>query len=96
MKKFAYSPLGDFQMHKSELNPSSKSVPKPMKNRLYSLFTTSGSGRRLTLLEIKMAVSMICRHFDKVGTEPDKAIAVRFFFTLMPQDLMTSLRSRES
>jgi cytochrome P450 len=52
-------------------------------------------GRSLALLEIKMAVSMICRHFDVLRTEPDKTIEERFVFTMMPQDLMISLRPRE-
>jgi len=51
-------------------------------------------GRSLALLEIKMAVSMICRHFDMLRTEPDKNIEERFVFTMMPQDLMISLRPR--
>jgi cytochrome P450/nitrite reductase/ring-hydroxylating ferredoxin subunit len=51
-------------------------------------------GRSLALLEIKMAVSMICRHFDVVRTEPSRSIEERFAFTMMPQDLMISLRPR--
>jgi cytochrome P450/nitrite reductase/ring-hydroxylating ferredoxin subunit len=51
-------------------------------------------GRSLALLEIKMAVSMICRHFEVIRTEPDKNIEERFVFTMMPQDLMISLRPR--
>jgi len=42
-----------------------------------------------------MAVSMICRHFEVLRTEPDKAIEERFVFTMMPKDLMISLRPRE-
>jgi len=53
-------------------------------------------GRSLALLEIKMAVSMICRHFDVLRTEPGKNIEERFVFTMMPLDLMISLRLRES
>jgi len=53
-------------------------------------------GRSLALLEIKMAVSMICRHFDVLRSEPDKAIEERFVFTMMPQDLMISLQPRIS
>jgi len=41
-------------------------------------------------------MSMICRHFDVIRTEPDKAIEERFVFTMMPQDLMISLRPREN
>jgi len=51
-------------------------------------------GRSLALLEIKMAVSMICRHFDVLRSEPDKKIEERFVFTMMPQDLMISLQPR--
>jgi len=51
-------------------------------------------GRSLALLEIKMAVSMICRHFEVVRTEPDRKIGERFVFTVMPQNLMISLRPR--
>jgi len=51
-------------------------------------------GRSLALLEIKMALSMICHHFDVLRTEPDKNIDERFVFTMMPQDLMISLRPR--
>jgi len=53
-------------------------------------------GRSLALLEIKMAVSMICRHFDVLRTEPGKNIEERFVFTMMPQELMISLRPRKS
>ena len=53
-------------------------------------------GRSLALLEIKMAVSMICRHFDVLRTEPEKAIQERFVFTMMPRDLMISLQPRKS
>ncbi len=52
-------------------------------------------GRSLALLEIKMAVSTICRHFDVVRTEPNRDIEERFVFTMMPQDLMISLRPRK-
>ncbi|NIP27820.1 MAG: cytochrome P450, partial [Phycisphaerae bacterium] len=51
-------------------------------------------GRSLALLEIKMAMSMICRHFDLVRSEPDREVEERFVFTMMPQDLMISLRPR--
>jgi len=51
-------------------------------------------GRSLALLEIKMALSMICRHFDVVRTQPIKNIEERFVFTMMPQELMISLRPR--
>jgi cytochrome P450/nitrite reductase/ring-hydroxylating ferredoxin subunit len=53
-------------------------------------------GRSLALLEIKMAVGMICRHFEVVRTEPHRKIDERFVFTMMPQDLMISLRPRRS
>ena len=52
-------------------------------------------GRSLALLEIKMAMSMICRHFEVVRTEPERDIEERFAFTVMPQDLMISLRPRQ-
>jgi cytochrome P450 len=51
-------------------------------------------GRSLALHEIKMAASMICRHFEVVRTEPDRKIEERFIFTMMPVDLMISLRLR--
>jgi cytochrome P450 len=51
-------------------------------------------GRSLALLEIKMAMSMICRHFDVLRTEPDKNIEERFVFTMMPQELIISLQPR--
>jgi cytochrome P450/nitrite reductase/ring-hydroxylating ferredoxin subunit len=51
-------------------------------------------GRSLALHEIKMAVSMICRHFDVVRTEPNRKIEERFIFTMMPVDLMISLKPR--
>lgn len=53
-------------------------------------------GRSLALLEIRLAVSMICRHFDVVSTEPNRTIEERFAFTMMPQDLMISLHARNS
>jgi cytochrome P450/nitrite reductase/ring-hydroxylating ferredoxin subunit len=53
-------------------------------------------GRSLALHEIKMAVSMICRHFDVVRTEPDRKIEERFIFTMMPVDLMISLQPRNN
>jgi len=52
-------------------------------------------GRSLALLEIKMAMSMICHHFDVFRSVPDKNIDERFVFTMMPVDLMLSLRPRE-
>ena len=52
-------------------------------------------GRSLALHEIKMAVSMICRHFDVVRTEPEQKIEERFIFTMMPVDLMVSLQPRD-
>lgn len=51
-------------------------------------------GRSLALLEIKMAVSMICRHFDVVLAKPSRKIEERFVFTMMPQDLLISLHPR--
>ena len=42
-----------------------------------------------------MAMSMICHHFDVLRTDPEKNIEERFVFTMMPQDLMISLRPRE-
>jgi cytochrome P450/nitrite reductase/ring-hydroxylating ferredoxin subunit len=51
-------------------------------------------GRSLALHEIKMAASMICRHFDVVRTEPEREIDERFVFTMMPVDLMISLQPR--
>jgi len=42
-----------------------------------------------------MAMSMICRHFEVLRTEPDKTIEERFVFTMMPLDLMISLRPCE-
>ncbi|MCB0163110.1 MAG: cytochrome P450 [Anaerolineae bacterium] len=51
-------------------------------------------GRSLALLEIKMAMSTICRHFDVVRTEPDRKIEERFVFTLIPEDLLIALRPR--
>ena len=53
-------------------------------------------GRNLALLEIKLAMSMICRHFDIIHTEPEKNIDERFVFTMMPQELMISLHPRKS
>lgn len=52
-------------------------------------------GRSLALLEIKMALSTICRHFDVVRVDPKREIEERFVFTMMPQDLMISLRPRQ-
>jgi hypothetical protein len=66
-----------------------------MKIRPYSWFTAFSPRRKLAPLEIKMAVSIIRRHFDVLRTEPDKNIEERFVFTMMPQDLMISLRPRE-
>jgi cytochrome P450/nitrite reductase/ring-hydroxylating ferredoxin subunit len=51
-------------------------------------------GRSLALHEIKMAASMICRHFDVARTEPERKIEERFIFTMMPVDLMISLQPR--
>jgi cytochrome P450/nitrite reductase/ring-hydroxylating ferredoxin subunit len=51
-------------------------------------------GRSLALLEMKMAVSMICRHFEVARAEPVRNIEERFAFTMMPQDLMISLHPR--
>jgi nitrite reductase/ring-hydroxylating ferredoxin subunit len=53
-------------------------------------------GRSLALLEIKMAAGMICRHFEVIRAEPDRKIKERFVFTMQPQDLMISLRPRNS
>jgi cytochrome P450/nitrite reductase/ring-hydroxylating ferredoxin subunit len=53
-------------------------------------------GRSLALHEIKMAISMICRHFDVVRTEPEQKIEERFIFTMMPVDLMISLQPRNN
>ena len=51
-------------------------------------------GRSLAMLEIKMALSMICRHYDLLRTEPEREIEERFVFTMMPQDLKISLQLR--
>jgi cytochrome P450/nitrite reductase/ring-hydroxylating ferredoxin subunit len=51
-------------------------------------------GRSLALLEIKMAVSMICHHFEVAQEKPSQLIEERFVFTMMPQDLMISLHPR--
>jgi cytochrome P450/nitrite reductase/ring-hydroxylating ferredoxin subunit len=53
-------------------------------------------GRSLALLEIKTAMSMICRHFDVKQAEPGRKIEERFVFTMMPQDLMISLDARNN
>lgn len=44
--------------------------------------------RSLALLEIKMATSMVARHFNLARSEPQKRMEERFVFTMMPQDLM--------
>lgn len=51
-------------------------------------------GRSLALLEIKMALSMICRHFEVMSTNPEQEIDGRFVFTITPEDLMISIRPR--
>jgi cytochrome P450/nitrite reductase/ring-hydroxylating ferredoxin subunit len=53
-------------------------------------------GRSLALLEIKMALGMICRSFDVVRSEPGREIEERFVFTMAPGNLMMSLRPRRS
>jgi cytochrome P450/nitrite reductase/ring-hydroxylating ferredoxin subunit len=49
-------------------------------------------GRSLALLEIKMAVSMICHNFEVVASEPERDTEERFVFTTMPDQLMLTLR----
>ncbi len=51
-------------------------------------------GRSLALLEIKMAMGMICRSFDVVRADPDREIEEKFVFTVMPKELMIALRPR--
>jgi len=51
-------------------------------------------GRSLALLEIKMAMSMICHQFDVVASQPEQNTEERFVFTVMPDELMIALRPR--
>jgi cytochrome P450 len=53
-------------------------------------------GRSLALLEIKMVVSMICRHFDVARVDTNREIQEQFVFTMMPKDLMMMLQPRNS
>ena len=41
-----------------------------------------------------MVMAMICHNFDVVRTEPDREIRERFVFTMMPEELLVSLHSR--
>jgi len=51
-------------------------------------------GRSLALLETKMAMSMICRHFEVVRADPGRDIAEKFVFTMLPEALRITLRPR--
>jgi cytochrome P450 len=51
-------------------------------------------GRGLALLEIKTAVSMICRHFRFTKAAPAEPVGEVFAFTLMPTNLRLDFKVR--
>jgi cytochrome P450/nitrite reductase/ring-hydroxylating ferredoxin subunit len=52
-------------------------------------------GRSLALLEIKMAMSMICRHFSFTPAPQTEPVGEVFAFTLMPTNALLDFRVRD-
>ncbi|HEU0140606.1 MAG TPA: cytochrome P450 [Bryobacteraceae bacterium] len=52
-------------------------------------------GRSLALLEIKAVVAMLCRNFCISKAEAAKEVGEHFAFTMMPTNLVVTLRTRE-
>jgi len=51
-------------------------------------------GRNLALLEIKMAMAMLCKNFSITRVETEQAVQEVFSFTMMPNKLMVKLEAR--
>ncbi len=51
-------------------------------------------GRNLALLEIKMAMAMLCKNFDVERAEPERPVEEVFSFTMMPDRLMVEFAAR--
>lgn len=51
-------------------------------------------GRNLALIEIKMAVAMLCKNFSVIRVETEQPIKEVFSFTMMPDKLMVKFEAR--
>ncbi|NOT10689.1 MAG: cytochrome P450 [Methylococcaceae bacterium] len=51
-------------------------------------------GRNLALLEIKMAMAMVCKNFSVNRVETEQPVQEIFSFTMMPDNLMVKLAAR--
>jgi len=52
-------------------------------------------GRNLALVEIKMALAMLCRNFDLTLSDPTKAVEEKLAFAMLPINLTVRLSRRE-
>jgi cytochrome P450 len=51
-------------------------------------------GRNLALIEIKMAVAMLCKNFSVIRVETEQPVKEVFLFTMMPDKLMVKFEAR--
>ena len=51
-------------------------------------------GRNLAMLEIKMAMAMLCRNFSITRVESERPVQEIFSFTMMPDKLMVKFAAR--
>lgn len=51
-------------------------------------------GRNLALIEIKMAIAMLCKNFSVIRVETELPIQELFLFTMMPDKLMVKIEAR--
>ena len=51
-------------------------------------------GRNLAILQIRMTLAMLCRNFDPVPTHPERPIAEKLSFTMMPPRLVLPMKRR--
>lgn len=52
-------------------------------------------GRNLAMMEMKMAMAMVCKNFNVTRVNPDQPVQEVFSFTLMPDNLKVKLEKRK-
>ena len=72
--------------------------PKCAHNRNASMPFEAGPqfcpGRNLAMLEMKMAVAMLCKNFSVTRVEKGQPVHEVFFFTMMPENLIVKFEAR--
>lgn len=81
------------------LQPSESASPHIAHHKAFMPFGSGPRlcpGRSLALLEMKTALSMVCRHFDLASVDQGKPVGERFAFSMMPTHLAVRLQPRRS